>query len=255
MLDTNAYLARIHWQGPLSPDLSTLRALIKAHVYTVPFENLNSHYGIETSLDTDTLFRKIVLKRRGGFCYELNGLFAVLLQELGYKVKLLSAKVARSEGGFGPEFDHLTLCVDLEQNWLVDVGFGDSFLAPLLWDSFDPQNVGDEYFKLVDTNGRRELFRKRRAQDWMPCYTVSPIEREFSEFFEMCRFHASSNQSPFSKHKIVRMEKKDGRLSALDGILKIISFTEADSERHFNDGEYLLMLKEYFGIELDQLEN
>jgi N-hydroxyarylamine O-acetyltransferase len=251
MFDVERYLARINCQGPLKPDLATLEALMKAHVYNVPFENLNFHFGIETTLDTDRLFKKIVVKRRGGFCYELNGLFSVLLQKLGYEVKLLSAQVARAEGGFGPEFDHLALCVKLKQNWLVDVGFGDSFLAPFLWDSAEPQKVGEELFRFVESKGRRVLMRKRQAQDWKPCYSVSPKQRQLCEFFEMCQFHASSKQSPFSKHKIVRMEKPDGRLSALDGNLKIISFTGADEDKLFKDGEYLQMLREYFGIEMD----
>ena len=83
----------------------------RAHLLAVPFENLDIHLGRPISLDQDALFGKIVTRRRGGFCYELNGLFALLLRELGFEVTLLSAGVARADGGFGPEFDHLTLLV------------------------------------------------------------------------------------------------------------------------------------------------
>ena len=75
--------------------------------------------------------RKIVNEKRGGFCYELNGAFAALLRALRFRVTLLSGRVARQDGSYGPEFDHLTLRVDLEEPWLADVGFGDCFLEPL----------------------------------------------------------------------------------------------------------------------------
>ena len=85
-------------------------------------------------LEDEALFTKIVEHRRGGFCYEANGLFAALLRALGFDVAMLSAEVARAGGGFGPDFDHMTLTVALEQRRLVDVGFGDSFREPLRLD-------------------------------------------------------------------------------------------------------------------------
>ena len=92
------------YHGPREPTLETLRALHKAHMLAVPFENLDIHLGRPIVLDEDRLYRKIVGERRGGFCYELNGLFAALLRELGYEVTLLSARVSCEQGGFGPEF-------------------------------------------------------------------------------------------------------------------------------------------------------
>src|SRR5271157_4958068 len=73
-------------------------------------------------LEPPLLYEKIVVRRRGGFCYELNGLFSQLLTALGFQVQMLSARVRRDDGGFGPEFDHMLLKVELEQPWLVDVG-------------------------------------------------------------------------------------------------------------------------------------
>src|SRR3989440_10034587 len=130
-MDIQAYLQRIDYTGPLVPSAKTLRLLQVAHLRTVPFENLSIHSGEPIVLDDDALFEKIVSRRRGGFCYELNGLFAALLRALGFDVVLLSAGVAHAGGGFGPEFDHLLLVVDLQEHWLADVGFGDSFLEPV----------------------------------------------------------------------------------------------------------------------------
>src|SRR5450432_2208551 len=132
-MDVQAYLHRIRFSvsqvDPPSSDL--LRALHRAHLFTVPFENLDIHIKREIFCDEARILHKIVNQHRGGFCYELNGAFAVLLRALGFQVTLLSARVAKDDGSFGPEFDHLTLRVDLEEPWLADVGFGDCFLDPL----------------------------------------------------------------------------------------------------------------------------
>ena len=132
------YLHRIDFSAPVSaaapaPTLATLQALHLSHLLAVPFENLSIHYEQPIILEEAALFNKIVGQRRGGFCYELNGLFAWLLRALGFQVTLLSAGVAHAEGGFGPEFDHLTLLVHQLSgaDWLADVGFGDSFRQPL----------------------------------------------------------------------------------------------------------------------------
>src|SRR5438128_11461527 len=99
------YLQRINYGGSLEPDIQTLSALQETHLLTVPFENLDISLGREIKLDEAALYHKIVEQQRGGFCYELNGLFASLLRTLGFKVTMLSAGVAHAEGGFGPEFE------------------------------------------------------------------------------------------------------------------------------------------------------
>src|SRR2546426_8959332 len=132
MINREAYLERINYHGSLSPTAETLRELQVAHLLSVPFENLSILAGQAIVLEDEALFTKIVANRRGGFCYEANGLFAALLRALGFDVAMLSAEVANAAGEFGPDFDHMTLMVTLAQRWLVDVGFGDSFLEPLL---------------------------------------------------------------------------------------------------------------------------
>ena len=131
-VDIARYLERITYHGSREPIVSTLQALREAHLLAVPFENLDIALRRAIVLDEASFWTKIVEHHRGGFCYELNGLFALLLRALGFQVDLLSASVARETGGFGPDFDHLTLLVHLEQDWLADVGFGESFRQPLL---------------------------------------------------------------------------------------------------------------------------
>ena len=148
-MNTKAYLERINYHGALTPTAETLRELQVAHLLAVPFENLSIHSGEPIVLEDQALFEKIVERRRGGFCYELNGLFAALLRSLGFKVEMLSAGVANSEGEFGPDFDHMALLVTLEKRWLADVGFGDSFREPLLLDEREIQIQGERAYRIV----------------------------------------------------------------------------------------------------------
>src|SRR5437762_14222540 len=101
-MHVGAYLQRINYRGSPEPNAQTLRELHRAHMLTVPFENLDIHLGRPITLGQAALFDKIVTRRRGGFCYELNGLFAALLRALGFDVTMLSARVARADGSFGP---------------------------------------------------------------------------------------------------------------------------------------------------------
>ncbi len=119
-MDIRAYLQRLNYTGAIAPNAETLRLLQLAHLRAVPFENLSIHSGEPVVLDDRALFEKIVGRRRGGFCYELNGLFAALLRGLGFEVEMLSAQVANAEGIFGPDFDHMTLMVTRADRWLVE---------------------------------------------------------------------------------------------------------------------------------------
>jgi N-hydroxyarylamine O-acetyltransferase len=130
-MDVLPYLDRIGYNGPLAPTADTLRALHRQHMLTVPFENLDIGLGRKIVLDAERFVDKIVSHHRGGFCYELNGAFATLLTAVGFRVTLLSARVANEAGIASKDFDHLTLRIDLEGPWLADVGFGENFLEPL----------------------------------------------------------------------------------------------------------------------------
>jgi N-hydroxyarylamine O-acetyltransferase len=133
---------------------------------TVPFENLDIPLGRKIVVDEDASVHEVVEQRRGGFCYELNGAFGALLRSLGFRVTLLSARVARDQGGEGPEFDHLTLRVDLEEPWLADVGFGGSFLEPLRVEPGSQQVDPAGTFRLVDLGDRLQLEKVEPVGVW-----------------------------------------------------------------------------------------
>src|SRR3989304_5122383 len=130
-MDPNTYLARIGAVRPLAPTAEALSSLQVAHVLHVPFEILDIVIRRSISLELPAIYDKIVTRRRGGFCYELNGLFGWLLGARGYRLTMLSARTVDEDGALGPEFDHLVLRVDLDEPWLVDIGFGGTFREPL----------------------------------------------------------------------------------------------------------------------------
>src|SRR5689334_3479829 len=157
---------RDHRGSPMMPDELVARYLDRlgvtargladlhlAHLIAVPFENLSIHANERIHLDVDWLFDKLVTRRRGGFCYELNGLFAELLRALGHRVDLLAARVVGSGGTLGIPFDHM--CLRVDDVWLADVGFGDSFITPLRLDTQEVQHDGRRGFRIVEDGGAR----------------------------------------------------------------------------------------------------
>ena len=249
-LDIPAYLERINYSGPLAPTAETLRQLQVAHLRAVPFENLSIHIGEPIVLDDAALFAKIVEKKRGGFCYECNGLFAALLRALGFDVQMLSAEVANSEGVFGPAFDHMTLMVSLEERWLVDVGFGDSFHEPLRLDERSDQIEGKLVYRIVDEGPFLTLMQRNEGQEWKAQYRFTLQPHEFADYAEMCRYHQTSPESHFTRGRICSLATADGRITLSDMRL-ITSKNGAKEERTLaNEEEYATVLREQFDIRL-----
>jgi N-hydroxyarylamine O-acetyltransferase len=246
-LDVAAYLERIDYKGPLVPSAETLRKLQVAHLLTVPFENLSIHAHEPIVLEDDALFGKIVKSRRGGFCYEMNGLFAALLKALGFEVAMLSAEVSNASGGFSQPFDHMTLMVNLEQRWLADVGFGDSFLEPLMIDTTSEQRQGEQAFKIVPDGNYMVVLREKDG-DWNAEYRFTFQPYRFADFEEMCRYHQTSPESHFTRNRICSRATLEGRIT-LSGMRYIVT-TKSDREERALAGseEYEDILRERFGI-------
>ena len=248
-MDVNAYLERIKYRGSLAPTSETLRDLQVAHLLAVPFENLNIHAKQPIVLEDDALFAKIVEHRRGGFCYEVNGLFAALLRALGFRIEMLSAEVANAEGGFGPSFDHMTLMVSLDNRWLADVGFGDSFIEPLLLDERGEQMQGRRAYKIVPDNDYLILMQRENEDEWKAQYRFTLKPYEYADYSEMCRYHQTSPQSHFTQRRICSRATDEGRITLSE--MRFIT-TSKNGERQerilTSQTEYDSVLREHFGI-------
>jgi N-hydroxyarylamine O-acetyltransferase len=249
-MEIASYLARIGYTGSTDPTIDSLRLLHLAHLRTVPFENLDISLGREIVCDEERFFHKIVHLRRGGFCYELNGAFAALLRALGFPVSLLSARVSREDGSASPEFDHLALKVDLDETWLADVGFGDSFLEPLLLKPDIEQGQPTGRFRIAAVGDTRIVQRQVDDGPWKSQYQFTLASRQLSDFESRCRFQQTSPESHFTRQRICTLPTQDGRMTLSD--LKLIRTTgQAREERMLRDeDEWHAALEQYFGVTL-----
>ena len=250
-MNIKAYVERINYHGSLAPTAATLRELQVAHLMAVPFENLSIHENEPIVLEDEALFIKIVERRRGGFCYEANGLFAALLRELGFEVVMLSAGVATSEGSFGPDFDHMALMVSMEQRWLVDVGFGDSFLEPLLLDDRSDQCQEERAYRLFDNGPYLILARRDNGKEWENQYRFTLQPHEYGDYAEMCRYHQTSPESHFTRERICSRATREGRLT-LSGMCLITTSRNGGRQERIlvSEEECADKLWEHFGIEM-----
>ena len=250
MFDSKAYLARIRYYGSTDPSPENLRALHLAHLYAVPFENLDISLGRKITCDEERFVQKIVGLRRGGFCYELNGAFAALLRELGFRVTLLSARVSREDGSASAEFDHMALRVDLEEPWLADVGFGDSFLEPLRLIPEIEQEQSGQRFRIAAVGEVMIVQRQMADGTWKSQFRFTPTPRELSDFEARCQFQQTSPESHFTRQRICTLPTRDGRITLSD--LKLIRTVGETREEHTvkNEEEWRAALEEHFGVRL-----
>jgi N-hydroxyarylamine O-acetyltransferase len=242
-VEVGAYLERIGYDGPLEPTAGTLAGLHLAHMRTVPFENLDLHLGRRNVLDPDHVYDKIVTRRRGGWCYECNGLFALLLERLGFAVSRYSAAVALSDPPTA-DFAHLTLRVDLDEPWLCDVGFGDSFTEPLRLSAEGDQDGGRSTYRIERARDRMTLLR-----DGSPQYVFALEPRRMEQFQEMCD-RLQTPPGHFTDAPICSLATASGRIS-LAGMRLIVTSDGDRSERELADeAERDAVLRETFGVDL-----
>ena len=231
--------------------MEILCRLHKKHLLSVPFENLDIHLGRPIILKEDAFYEKIIKHHRGGFCYELNGSFAALLTRLGFKVTMLSARVASKSGGFSPEFDHMTLLVALKGRWLVDVGFGDSLTEPKRLDYSGPQSDNRRVYRITRRAGGRLLSRwDTEKKLWEPQYMFSLRPQKIEDFVRRSRYQETSPNSHFKKGRLCTLLTRNGRVTLTDTKL-IVTRGRRRIERPVKTrGEFDRLLQRWFGIDL-----
>lgn len=248
-MNSDKYLRRIGLSDrSILPNEQSLKWMQKQHLINVPFENLDIHWQNPIVLKKQKFYQKIVENKRGGFCYELNGLFNQLLSRIGFLTRIVSARVSNGKGSHGPEYDHLAILANVEnEGFLVDVGFGDFIAEPLRFvldlEQEDENGIylikkfDDEYYEVL----------KKDGQNWNGEYIFKLISRDLSEFTGMCNFH-QTNESHFSKGKVCSMMTENGRKTLTDK--KFIETnkgqkteTDVESEDRFSE-----ILRNEFGI-------
>jgi N-hydroxyarylamine O-acetyltransferase len=252
-VDVDRYLARIGYSGARDQSAEVLRGLHRRHLLTVPFENLDVARRRRIAIDEPALIRKVVDERRGGLCYELNGAFAALLRALGFEVALLSAGVARDAGGFGPDFDHLTLLAAVAgESWLADVGFGDSFVQPLRFEPGREQEDPAGLFRIASLGDGAFVLERHQDNLWTPQYRFTLTPHTLDEYTGMCHYHQTSPRSSFTQKSICSRATDTGRITLSGRCLITTSKGQRDEHELTSDQEWRAALREHFGIGLGE---
>ncbi|GAA4891221.1 arylamine N-acetyltransferase [Streptomyces coeruleoprunus] len=246
-----AYLDRIGAPRPAAPTADALHDLHLRHLRTVPFENLSIHLGEAVSLDEEAILAKLLDARRGGFCYELNGAFALLLRTLGYGVRLLEARVHTGNGTVGIPYDHLALRVEAADGslWLADVGFGDHAHHPLAFDERGDQKDPGGVFRIAGAaDGDLDVLR-----DGKPRFRLTPRPRTLPDFATGAWWHTTSPQSHFTRGPICSRLTETGRITLRDRLLITTESGERTEQTLAEDEVVLAAYRKHFGITLDRL--
>lgn len=248
-MNLDAYLARVGYRGSLEPTSATLRGLHRAHLLTIPYENLDIHLHRTLPLDEHYFFDKLVTQRRGGWCFEMNGLFAWALRELGFGVTLLGARVDRVGAKPLPKPDHLALLVEADGLHLADVGFGDGLLEPV------PLSVGRYRQSFLDY----ELTRS--GETWHLCnqpygaapgfsFTLEP--RKLADFSEMCSALQTSPQSGFVRVAVCQRVHADGYSVLRGATLREVTAAGVRERVLESAADFDAVLQGRFGLELSE---
>lgn len=249
------YLARIDYHGPRAATPEVLRALHLAHLRHVPFENLDIGLGIAIDLAFDAVFDKVVRRRRGGFCYELNYTFSALLATLGFDVALLSARVfngdsAHPEQAYSAAFDHMLVLVRCRQRlWIADVGFGDCFLEPLLLGGTEVEQGGIAYIVAQDAVEADYVVMHRHPR-WQPRYRFTLVPYAIGDFAARCLYQQTSPESHFTRKSICSIATAAGRTTLSND--KLIETISGQRGWHSigSEAEYRAALATHFQIGL-----
>ncbi|WP_327362180.1 MULTISPECIES: arylamine N-acetyltransferase family protein [unclassified Streptomyces] len=257
LLDVEAYLDRLGITGPLEPDAETLRRLHRAHALTIPFENLDILLGRGIDLDVDVMQSKLLRSRRGGYCYEHNMLFAVLLERLGYEVTRLYARPLLDAPKPLPR-THLMLSVAVGgETYLADVGFGDEGpLEPILVADGTVSDQGGWVYRLAREEGtdKEWVLLLKRDDGWFPLYWYATEAHHHIDCVVANYFISTHGSSPFTGRVFLERIAEDWRLNLNH---RKLTLTRADGTvevRHVADGEVRELLAKQFGIELTEEE-
>lgn len=249
--DLDAYLERVGYRGPRDASIETLHALHLAHATSIPFENLDILLGRGIQLDLESLQRKLVTGRRGGYCFEQNLLLATALETLGFDVTLLSARVRYGATVVRPRTHMLLLVTVDDSRWIADVGFGgDGLLQPVRLAIDDESPQFRWTYRLVE-EGRHYVLQSRRPDGWIDMYafTLEPHERVDYEVAN--HFTSTHPTSPFRMMPIAQRPSPEARYILRDRELTTDT-GDRMTTRTVSDGELLDVLRETFSLDLPE---
>jgi N-hydroxyarylamine O-acetyltransferase len=248
----DAYFERINYRGSTEAGEDTLRDIHTAHTLNVPFENLDVFYRRPILLDSLSLYKKIVEEKRGGYCFEMNGIFSHVLQEMGFKVTNLLARVT-IDGIHYTTKTHQAIRVEIGGNtWLADVGFGnDGIIAPLILEEDIEQKQFAHTYRLVKHAKFGWALQKKMEGSYVPLYAFTLDACSPEDFLMSNHFTATFPESFFIKMRMCTMPTKDGRITLTDNHFKVVKNNDVLDTPITTDNEFNTLLKKHFRLDLD----
>jgi N-hydroxyarylamine O-acetyltransferase len=245
----DAYLRRIDFTGALRADFATLSVLHLAHATHIPFENIDVLLRRPIRLDLESLSAKLVERRRGGYCFEHNLLFAAMLDKVGFSVERLAARVRYGSEVVRPR-THMLLTVDLDGGrWLADVGFGSEGLLLPVPMSDAPTRQFIWTYRVTE---RAEVFtlQSLRPSGWMDLYAFT-LEPQEQPDFDMANYFVSTHpDSPFVRTLTVQLPEPTVRYALRGRVLSEDRGGELATRTLGSDRELAAVLAQRFGVEL-----
>lgn len=245
-----AYLARIGYIGPVQTDEQTLQALHRRHLCSIPFENFDILLGNAISLAPEDIYRKLVFNRRGGYCFEQNGLFLQALQTFGFSARPLLARVHRDGLVLG-RGHQLSLVTIAGRRYIADVGFGGPHLpGPMPLRLNQRFEDGKSCFQLVAARPYGILLQILEDGGWRDLYSFDLGYVGLGDIAYANHYTATHPASFFTNHRVAALATENGRITLLDNLLR---HSAAGREKVIEIGEgevYLETLRQHFGIDL-----
>ena len=230
--------------------LEYLEQLHVANLSRFPFENIDILLGKPLSLEPEVLFKKVIEQHRGGICYELNQLFAQLLVCLGFDCYFVAAEVYRADAGnFSPAFSHIAIVVKLSnQKYLLDVGFGDCHVRPLL---LSDTRCDEAEFQFECREGHWFLMKEDRDLGWLCKYRFRDESHNIEAFLPRFKSHQNhESASPFTLRFLCSKLIKNGRVT-IHNNQRIETLNQAKKIKHIHSSEQLRkILSAEFGCHL-----
>lgn len=255
LFNLESYFERIAYSGDVDTSEQALRGIHIAHTLNVPFENLDVFYKRPVRLDEASLYRKIVENRRGGYCFEMNGIFSLALKKIGFKVSNLLARVTIDGINYTAKTHQVILVETGSKRWLVDVGFGnDGIMAPLLIDENSDQKQFSHIYRVIKDPGLGYVLEKKEGDNYNRLYAFTLDECSPEDFEMSNHYTATYPESFFLMMRMCTMPTKKGRITLTDDQFKVVNNGDITEKAINNDDEYNRYLKEYFSLDLDLIK-
>lgn len=239
------YFARVGYTGPRDLTAETLRAVHRAHLLAIPYENLDIHLGRAISMDEDAMFRKLVDDRRGGWCYELNGVLSRVLHAMGFEVRRVGGAVGRALRGDAAVDNHLVLIVTLDRPWLVDTGLGDGFLEPL---PLEPGAYRQGFFDYRVTSDGDWWRVHNHPFGGVDTFDFTLAPRALESFAAKCQDLQTSPESNFVKATVCERFEPEGLVILRGAVLREVREAGVAETVIQDADEYTRVLRDRFGL-------